>query len=129
MCQTEQSHTDIATIALAYGEVRQGEPILADLKADRPISNGSAVLDPPLTVQTFQAIYIAAPELFAKRLAVGSLAMLHGDETVVVPMDFLRVPLTATSGWLINSERLELFTVLGAALVLAGKLLNLKPGR
>ncbi|WMT70904.1 DMT family transporter [Bradyrhizobium sp. Ash2021] len=54
-------------------------------------------------------------------------AMLHADATVVIPMDFLRVPLTATVGWLIYSERLDLFTVLGAALILMGNLLNLKP--
>jgi drug/metabolite transporter (DMT)-like permease len=54
-------------------------------------------------------------------------AMLHADATVVIPMDFLRVPLSATAGWLIYSERLDLFTVLGAALILAGNLLNLKP--
>src|SRR5215212_1689856 len=54
-------------------------------------------------------------------------AMLHADATVVIPMDFLRVPLTAAAGWLIYSERLDLFTVLGAALILSGNLLNLKP--
>ena len=53
-------------------------------------------------------------------------AMLHADATVVLPMDFLRVPLTATAGWLIYSERLDMFTVLGAALILTGNLLNLK---
>jgi drug/metabolite transporter (DMT)-like permease len=53
-------------------------------------------------------------------------AMLHADATVVLPMDFLRVPLTATAGWLIYSERLDLFTVLGAALILTGNLLNLR---
>ena len=53
-------------------------------------------------------------------------AMLYADATVVVPMDFLRVPLTATAGWLIYSERLDMFTVLGAMLILAGNLLNLK---
>jgi drug/metabolite transporter (DMT)-like permease len=53
-------------------------------------------------------------------------AMLHADATVVLPMDFLRVPLTATLGWLIYSERLDLFTVLGAILILTGNLLNLK---
>jgi drug/metabolite transporter (DMT)-like permease len=54
-------------------------------------------------------------------------AMQYADATVVVPMDFLRVPLTALAGWLIYSERLDIFTVLGAALILAGNLLNLKP--
>jgi drug/metabolite transporter (DMT)-like permease len=52
-------------------------------------------------------------------------AMLHADATVVLPMDFLRVPLTATAGWLIYSERLDMFTILGAALILTGNLLNL----
>jgi drug/metabolite transporter (DMT)-like permease len=54
-------------------------------------------------------------------------AMLHADATVVVPMDFLRVPLTAALGWLLYSERLDAFTVFGAALILAGNLLNLRP--
>ncbi len=54
-------------------------------------------------------------------------AMRYADATVVVPMDFLRVPLTATAGWLIYSERLDAFTLLGAALILTGNLLNLKP--
>src|ERR1700761_7813069 len=54
-------------------------------------------------------------------------AMRYADATIVVPMDFLRVPLTATVGWLVYSERLDLYTVLGAALILTGNLLNLKP--
>jgi drug/metabolite transporter (DMT)-like permease len=53
-------------------------------------------------------------------------AMRYADATVVVPMDFLRVPLTATAGWLLYAERLDIFTGLGAALILAGNLLNLK---
>jgi drug/metabolite transporter (DMT)-like permease len=54
-------------------------------------------------------------------------AMLHADATVVIPMDFLRVPLTAAAGWWIYSERLDAFTVLGAVLILTGNLLNLRP--
>jgi drug/metabolite transporter (DMT)-like permease len=53
-------------------------------------------------------------------------AMLHADATIVVPMDFLRVPLAAIAGWLLYAERLDTFTVLGAALILSGNLLNLK---
>jgi len=53
-------------------------------------------------------------------------AMLYADATVVLPMDFLRVPLTAAAGWLIYSERLDMFTVLGAVLILTGNLLNLR---
>lgn len=53
-------------------------------------------------------------------------AMTYADATVVMPMDFLRVPLTATAGWLIYGERLDAFTVLGAALILAGNFVNLR---
>ncbi len=52
-------------------------------------------------------------------------AMQHADATVVVPMDFLRVPLTALVGWMAYSERLDLATVLGVGLILAGNVLNL----
>ena len=52
--------------------------------------------------------------------------MLHADATVVVPMDFLRVPLAALAGWLLYGERLDTLTILGAALILSGNLLNLK---
>jgi uncharacterized membrane protein len=51
--------------------------------------------------------------------------MQHADATVVVPMDFLRVPLTALVGWLVYSERLDLFTGLGVGLILAGNVMNL----
>lgn len=52
-------------------------------------------------------------------------AMRHAEATVIVPIDFLRVPLTALAGWAIYAERVDLFTVLGTALVLAGNLANL----
>ena len=55
-------------------------------------------------------------------------ALRHADATTIVPMDFLRVPLSALAGWLIYAERLDLFTVLGAGLILAGNLLNLGAG-
>ncbi|CAN5526017.1 DMT family transporter [soil metagenome] len=53
-------------------------------------------------------------------------AMLYADATVVVPMDFLRVPLSAVVGWLLYAEQIDMFTSFGAALILAGNLLNLK---
>lgn len=52
-------------------------------------------------------------------------AMQHADATVVVPMDFLRVPLTALVGWLAYAERLDLYTALGVGLILGGNVLNL----
>jgi len=53
-------------------------------------------------------------------------AMRYADATVVVPMDFLRVPLSAAVGWLVYSERLDMATIAGAALILTGNLLNLR---
>ncbi len=53
-------------------------------------------------------------------------AMRYADATTVVPMDFLRVPLTASAGWLVYGERIDGYTVTGAALILAANLLNLR---
>ncbi len=53
-------------------------------------------------------------------------AMTYADATVVIPMDFLRVPLSAALGYLLYSEMLDTWTVAGAAMILFGNLLNLK---
>ena len=53
-------------------------------------------------------------------------AISTADATVVVPMDFLRVPLTAVAGWLLYSEGIDVFLVAGAALILLANVLNLK---
>ena len=55
-------------------------------------------------------------------------ALRHADATTVVPLDFLRVPLTALAAWLVFDERFDVFTVLGAAVILSGNLLNLRRG-
>lgn len=55
-------------------------------------------------------------------------ALRHADATTVVPLDFLRVPLTALAAWLVFGERFDVFTVIGAAVILAGNLLNLRRG-
>jgi drug/metabolite transporter (DMT)-like permease len=56
-------------------------------------------------------------------------ALTYADATVVMPMDFLRVPLTALIGYLLYSETIDVVTALGAVLILAGNLLNLRPSR
>ncbi len=53
-------------------------------------------------------------------------AMRYADATVVVPMDFLRMPLSAFVGWLVYSEQLDAFTAIGVVLILFGNLLNLR---
>ena len=47
----------------------------------------------------------------------------------VVPMDFLRVPLSALVGWLAYNEVVDRFTAIGMVLILFGNLLNLRKSR
>ncbi|MDP3897017.1 MAG: DMT family transporter [Mesorhizobium sp.] len=53
-------------------------------------------------------------------------AMQYADATIVVPMDFLRVPLTALLGFLLYQESIDALTFAGAALILFGNALNLR---
>jgi drug/metabolite transporter (DMT)-like permease len=53
-------------------------------------------------------------------------AMQHAPATVLVPMDFLRVPLSAAAGWAVYQERVDVFTVAGVVLILGANLLNLR---
>jgi drug/metabolite transporter (DMT)-like permease len=52
-------------------------------------------------------------------------AFRAGDATVVVPLDFLRIPLIALVGWLFYGEGLDVFVFAGAALIICGVLWNL----
>ena len=47
-------------------------------------------------------------------------AFKHGDATIVVPIDFLRVPLIALIGWMFYDETPELAVLLGAVFVIGG---------
>ena len=53
-------------------------------------------------------------------------ALTYAEATVVMPMDFLRLPLSALIGFLLYSERIDAFTAIGAALILAGNLFNMQ---
>jgi drug/metabolite transporter (DMT)-like permease len=53
-------------------------------------------------------------------------AFRSGDATVVVPLDFLRIPLIALVGWWLYGEALDMFTFLGAGLIISGILWNLR---
>jgi drug/metabolite transporter (DMT)-like permease len=52
-------------------------------------------------------------------------AFRSGDATVVVPLDFMRIPLIAVVGWWLYGEPLDLFVFLGAGLIISGILWNL----
>jgi len=53
-------------------------------------------------------------------------ALRHAEATMIVPMDFLRVPLSAAAAWLVYGERIDAFTIGGAAMILFANLLNLR---
>ena len=53
-------------------------------------------------------------------------ALTLADAMMIVPIDFLRVPLSAIAGWLVYNERIDFFTVVGAGLILGANLLNLR---
>lgn len=53
-------------------------------------------------------------------------ALTHAEATVVMPMDYLRVPLSALLGYLLYAEAIDGLTAIGAGLILAGNLFNLR---
>jgi len=52
-------------------------------------------------------------------------AFRYGDAMIVVPMDFLRVPLIAAIGWLFYGEHVDAFVFAGAAIIIAGVVWNI----
>lgn len=53
-------------------------------------------------------------------------ALALADATVVMPMDYLRVPLSALIGYLLYAEAINGFTAVGAGLIVVGNLFNLQ---
>ncbi|MGH8636041.1 MAG: DMT family transporter [Burkholderiales bacterium] len=54
-----------------------------------------------------------------------SNAFRAGDASLVVPLDFMRIPLIAVVGWWLYSEPLDIYVFAGAGLIIAGILWNL----
>ncbi|MFN3657821.1 MAG: DMT family transporter [Pseudolabrys sp.] len=55
-----------------------------------------------------------------------SNAFRAGEASVVVPLDFMRIPLIAVVGWAFYGERLDIFVLIGALIIIAGVLWNLR---
>jgi drug/metabolite transporter (DMT)-like permease len=55
-----------------------------------------------------------------------SNAFRSGDASVVVPLDFLRIPLIAWIGWWLYGETLDVFVFAGALTIIAGVAWNLR---
>ena len=55
-----------------------------------------------------------------------SNAFRAGDATLVVPLDFMRIPLIAVVGWAFYGESLDIFVLIGALIIVAGVVWNLR---
>jgi drug/metabolite transporter (DMT)-like permease len=55
-----------------------------------------------------------------------SKAFQAGDASLVVPLDFMRIPLIAVVGWWLYAEPLDLMVFAGAGLIIAGIIWNLR---
>ena len=53
-------------------------------------------------------------------------AFRAGEASVVVPLDFMRIPLIAMIGWWLYGERIDVFVFIGAGLIITGILWNLR---
>jgi drug/metabolite transporter (DMT)-like permease len=79
--------------------------------------------DPPLAIWPW-ILLVAFTGTFSHYCL--TRALVHAEATVVLPMDFLRVPLSALIGWLIYQEQVDEYVAGGAILILLGNLLNLQ---
>jgi drug/metabolite transporter (DMT)-like permease len=80
-------------------------------------------------------VFRLGPDLLLPAIALGAVgltshfcltqAFRSGDATVVVPLDFLRIPLIALVGWMFYGEALDAFVFCGAGLIVCGVLWNL----
>jgi len=52
-------------------------------------------------------------------------AFSYADAMIVIPMDFLRLPLAAIIGWVLYREGLDIFVVIGALIMFTGNFINI----
>ncbi len=53
-------------------------------------------------------------------------ALRWGDATIVMPIDFLRIPLIAVVAWAVYGEPIDIAVFAGAALIILGVVWNLR---
>jgi drug/metabolite transporter (DMT)-like permease len=76
------------------------------------------------TTQWLAVATIAFAGLFAHYCLTNALRV--ADAIVVIPLDFLRIPLIALVGWAFYGERLDLLVFAGAAVIVSGIVWNLR---
>jgi drug/metabolite transporter (DMT)-like permease len=98
-----------------------------------------------MNIMQFPIAYAASDPLFFLRIHTGILpgalavgfgglsshycltkALSAGDASVVIPFDFLRLPLIALLAWLIYREPFDPITLIGGAVIFAGVLWNVR---
>jgi drug/metabolite transporter (DMT)-like permease len=98
-----------------------------------------------MNIMQFPIAYAASDPLFWLRIGGGNLvaalavgiaglsshycltkALNAGDASLVIPFDFLRLPLIALLAWIIYSEPLDPVVLAGGALIFGGVLWNLR---
>lgn len=72
-------------------------------------------------------LVVAATGTFSHYFQARALA--NADATLIIPLDFLRLPMTAVVGYLLYGEGFDMIAVAGAALILIGNLMTLRAGR
>jgi len=79
----------------------------------------------PVTSEAWPYILIIGTVSLAAHYCMAR-ALQIADVAIVVPMDFLRLPLIAVVGALLYSERVEIWVFIGAALILTGNLFSIQ---
>ena len=133
---------DTASMAVLAGAVCYG--------LSHTLTKKITVHDPPVTILFYMTLIqlplgfflsvsnwaFPAPGMWPWIIVVG-IAALSGHyclaralaiapATVVVPMDFLRLPLIALVGFILYNEGLDYFVFIGAMIMLAGNLINIR---
>ena len=131
----------VLTAAVGYAINSIVTKKLTETEAAFSIIFWMAVIQFPLSLIGSDLTVFLKPELYDLRhlvlfLAIGvagltshyclTNAFRWGDATLVVPLDFMRIPLIAVVGWAFYGERLDIFVLIGALIIIAGVLWNLR---
>jgi drug/metabolite transporter (DMT)-like permease len=90
---------------------------------------GLAGSDPLFLLKLDGWLYVPAVAIGFAGLAAHycmAKAFNYGDASLVIPLDFLRVPLIAFVGWVFFAESVDALVFIGAGIILAGILWNLR---
>ena len=120
----------------ATHDLRTTELLAAALDAHDDDRITLAALMEPLRRRAFGflLLLLAIPNFIPVPLGIGGVtshycltnAFRAGDATLVVPLDFMRIPLIAVIGWAFYGESLDIFVLIGALIIISGVLWNLR---